>query len=210
MTGPLHRPPVGSRSAWFQRTIPATALPGHGNSAGSNGQPGGDAKGAKGKGKGKPADPPPTDAQPTDITPVDAKAPDPKSPAAKTPAANVAAPRALDPKAVPPSQLNWATAGEDGWSAVRRKLGETAQQAKLGDPLPRRTPGSRLVPGSAGKPRTTTNGIGTDDAEASTSTTRPNAAERARDRLNGFQEGLTRARDERRGTKGEPPPREER
>jgi signal transduction histidine kinase len=214
VTGPLHRPHVGSRSAWFQRTIPATALPGHGhggNSAGNgggnaggntgdNGQPGGTAKGAKGKGKGKPSDP----------KPADAKAADPKAPAPKTPAANVAAPSAADPKAVPPSALNWSTAGEDGWSAVRRKLGETAQQAKLGDPLPRRKPGSRLVPGSAGAPRTTTNG-NSDDAEApTTSVTRPNAAERARDRLNGFQEGLSRARDEQRGARGEPPPREER
>jgi hypothetical protein len=229
VTGPLHRPHVGSRSAWFQRTIPATALPGHGhggNSAGNsganaggkpgdntggNGQPGGKAKGAKGKGNGKPPDPKPADAKAPEPKAPEPKAPAPKTPASKTPAANVAAPRAADPKAVPPSALNWATAGEDGWSAVRRKLGETAQQAKLGDPLPRRKPGSRLVPGSAGEPRTTTNGDRSDDAEApTTSVTRPGAAERARDRLNGFQEGLSRARDEQRGTKGEQPPREDR
>ncbi|HWM03859.1 MAG TPA: nitrate- and nitrite sensing domain-containing protein [Actinophytocola sp.] len=38
---------------------------------------------------------------------------------------------------------------EDGWAAVRRKLGETAQQAAL----PRRSPGSNLLPGSVGERR---------------------------------------------------------
>ena len=116
----------------------------------------------------------------------------------------------MDPQAVPPTALNWATAGEDGWSAVRRKLGETAQQAKLGDPLPRRRPAHAWCPGPPARREPRTLGNGSDGAEAAAPDTRADAAERARDRLNGFQQGLSRARDERRGTKGEPPPREER
>jgi hypothetical protein len=102
-----------------------------------------------------------------------------------------------DPKAVSASTLNWATAGEDGWSAVRRKLGETAQQAKVSDALPRRTPGSRLVPGSAGERRLTTG-----DAEPEPPSQQK--ADQLRSRLSGYHEGLVRGRGEQ-DTPGQQP-----
>jgi hypothetical protein len=100
-----------------------------------------------------------------------------------------------DPNAVSASTLNWATAGEDGWSAVRRKLGETAQQAKISDPLPRRTPGSRLVPGSAGE-RRLTNGDGENIEPEPPSRDK---ADKVRSRLEGYQQGLARGRGDQGG-----------
>jgi signal transduction histidine kinase len=159
---PPARPPSGNRSAWFQRTVPASAQQGARNGKG-NGKGNGNAKGgtAKGNGRGK-------------------------------------RPKA-DPKAVPSSSLNWATTGEDGWSAVRRKLGETMQQGKVNDegPLPHRTPGSRLVPGSFG---------GQEDGDGLTEAMPPQReADRVRSKLSGYQQGLARARGENAGE----PPREQ-
>ncbi len=102
-----------------------------------------------------------------------------------------------DPKAVSASTLNWATAGEDGWSAVRRKLGETAEQAKVSDPLPRRQPGSRLVPGSAGERRLNPNVMEPEPPSQ-------HKADQVRSRLAGYQEGLVRGRGEH-GPAGQQP-----
>jgi signal transduction histidine kinase len=99
----------------------------------------------------------------------------------------------VDPDALSSSALNWrATAGDDGWSAVRRKLGDTAQQSKVSDQLPRRTPGSRLVPGSAGERRLAG---GTDDVPETEPPSQP-WADGVRSRLTGFKQGLDRARGE--------------
>jgi signal transduction histidine kinase len=184
-TTPVPRPPAGSRPAtpprsepahaakeglarspWFQRTVP-TSVAGDGKGDGKgNGTAG---NGAKGNGKG-----------------AKGKA-GTKGKGTARPGGNA---RMTDPKAVSASTLNWATAGEDGWSAVRRKLGETAQQEKVSDPLPRRTPGSRLVPGSAGE-RRLTNGEAAEPEPPS-----QHKADDVRSRLFGYQQGLERGRGE--------------
>jgi signal transduction histidine kinase len=164
---PAHAAREGlARSPWFQRTVP-TSVGGDGKGNGKgNGTTGNGGKG-NGKGtKGKPG----------------AKG--------KGTGRSGGSGRMADPKAVSASTLNWATAGEDGWSAVRRKLGETAQQAKVNDPLPRRTPGSRLVPGSAGE-RRLTSGDGAEPEPPSQHT-----ADQLRSRLEGYQQGLARGRGE--------------
>jgi signal transduction histidine kinase len=123
-----------------------------------------------------------------------------------------------DPETAGPSSLNWSTTGEDGWSAVRRKLGETAQQSTVStDGLPRRRPGQHLVPGSAGAREMTAddgngngNGNGHGHGEATGTGYAPveppsqHTAERARSRLSGFQQGLSRARNHQQDSNGQP------
>jgi hypothetical protein len=167
---PAHAAKEGlARSPWFQRTVPASVGgDGKGGDKGDGKGSGTAGSGAKGNGKG-------------------AKG---KAGAKKGAGRSGGNGRMTDPKAVSASTLNWATAGEDGWSAVRRKLGETAQQAKVNDPLPRRTPGSRLVPGSAGE-RRLTSGDGAEPEPPSQHT-----ADQLRSRLEGYQQGLARGRGE--------------
>jgi hypothetical protein len=105
----------------------------------------------------------------------------------------------------PASSMTWGTAAEDGWSAVRRKLGETAQQQKVSDALPRRRPGSHLVPGSVGPTVPAGAPNGTDPEQAPPQ----RAADQMRSRLSGYQEGLAKARNEPPKTSNGQPPGED-
>jgi signal transduction histidine kinase len=167
---PAHAAGNLGRSAWFQRTAPATATNGgDGGEANGNGNGHGNGNGTgNGHANGNGG--------------------------------------AADARTAQNAQLNWGTAGEDGWSAVRRKLGETAQHAKVSDDsLPRRNPGTHLVPGSAG-PAQPSNG--TAGAQPPTQAP-PRTADRVRSRLSGFQQGLSRARNEPRNTSNGQPPGED-
>jgi signal transduction histidine kinase len=164
---PAHAAGDLGRSAWFQRTVPATAAT---NGNGNGGGDGGETNGGNGNGNGH---------------------------------ANGNG-GAADAKTAQSAQLNWGTSGEDGWSAVRRKLGETTQHAKVNDDLPRRNPGTHLVPGSAGPAQPSTGMAGAQPPP--TQAPPPRTADRVRSRLSGFQEGLSRARnDPRKNSNGQPP-----
>ncbi len=148
---PAHAAGDLGRSAWFQRTVPATAA------SNGNGSDGGETGGGNGNGNGNGH-------------------------------ANGNG-GAADAKTAQSAPLNWGTSGEDGWSAVRRKLGETTQHAKVNDDLPRRNPGTHLVPGSAGPAQPSTGMAGRARHRRPRRAPPQRTADRVRSRLSGFQEG---------------------